>query len=179
MVIQNHWQSSILVRFVSLVDVILNRGSIRRYEQKKIPKNVLDKILEADRQALLAMNRQPWHFIVLTDSQIKKELAKGLFNRHVKDSPVTIVGCASTGLIDRTWSIIDTSIALQNMVIAAWAMGVGPCWIGDFKEDKFKKLLKIPSKWKIVALVSFGYPAQNPKPRRKKTLEEIVRFNRF
>jgi len=164
---------------MSLVDVILNRRSIRRYDQKEIPKDVLDKILEAGRQAPSAVNRQPWHFVVLTDYEIKKELSKGLFNRHVKNSPVTVVGCASTGLLDRRWSIVDTSIALQNMVIAAWAMGVGSCWIGDFKEDKVKKLLKIPSKWKVVALVSFGYPAQKSKPRRKKPLEEIVSFNRF
>jgi len=164
---------------MSLVDVILNRRSIRRYDQKEIPKDVLDKILEAGRQAPSAVNRQPWHFVVLTDYEIKKELSKGLFNRNIKNSPVTVVGCASTGLLDRRWSIVDTSIALQNMVIAAWAMGVGSCWIGDFKENKVKKLLKIPSKWKVVALVSFGYPAQKPKPRRKKPLEEIVSFNRF
>ncbi len=164
---------------MSLVDVILNRRSIRRYKQKEIPENVLDKILEAGRQAPSAMNRQPWHFVVLSDDGIKKELSKGLFNRHVKDSPVTIVGCASTGLIDRKWSTIDTSIALQNMVIAAWAMGLGSCWIGDFKEKKVKQLLDIPDKWKVVALVSFGYPAEKPHQRRRKSIEKIVSFNRF
>ena len=167
------------MKFVSLIDIVLNRRSIRRYESKEIPKSVFDRILEAGRQAPSAMNRQPWHFIVLTDYEIKKELSKGLFNRHVKDSPVTIVGCASTGLIDRRWSIVDTSIALQNMVIAAWAMGVGSCWIGDFKEDKVKQLLNIPAKWKVVALVSFGYPAEKPHQRRKKSIEKIVSFNRF
>jgi nitroreductase len=62
---------------MSLIDVVLDRRSIRRYEQKEIPKDVLDKILEAGRQAPSAANRQPWHFIVLTDSDIKKELSKG------------------------------------------------------------------------------------------------------
>jgi nitroreductase len=65
------------------------------------------------------------------------------------------------------------------MVIAAWAMGVGSCWIGDFKEDKVKQLLSIPDKWKVVALVSFGYPAEKPKAKRKKPLEKIVGFNKF
>ncbi len=77
------------------------------------------------------------------------------------------------------WATIDTAIALQNMVIAAWAMGVGSCWIGDFNEDQVKQLLQIPEKWSIVALVSFGYPAEQPKPRRKKSLTEIVSYNRF
>jgi nitroreductase len=165
--------------FMSPVDVVLSRRSIRRYEQKEIPKDVLDSILEAGRQAPSAMNRQPWHFIVLTEYEIKKELSKGFFNRHIKDSAITIVGCANTGFLDGRWSTISTSIALQNMVIAAWAMGVGSCWIGDFKEDKVKQLLNIPGKWKVIALVSFGYPAEKPKPKRKKPLDEIVSFNKF
>lgn len=165
--------------FMSLVDVVLNRRSIRRYEPKEIPRDVLDKILEAGRQAPSAANKQPWHFIVLTDSEIKKELSKGMFNRFIKDAPVTIVGCAQKDLIASKWSIVSTTIALQNMVVAAWAMGIGSCWVGDFSEEKVKKLLNIPESWNIVALVSFGYPAEKPQPRKKKTIEKIVSFNKF
>jgi nitroreductase len=81
----------------SLVDVILSRRSIRCYENKEISNDVLSKILEAGRQAPSAANRQPMQIIVITDDNIKKELSKGLFNRFIKDSPVTIVGCAKTG----------------------------------------------------------------------------------
>jgi len=164
---------------VSLVDVVLSRRSIRRYEQKEIPKDVLDKILDAGRQAPSAANRQPWHFIVVTDPEIKKELSKGMFNRFIKDTPVTIVGCAHKDLIAGKWSIISTTIALHNMVVAAWAMGIGSCWVGDFNEEKIKKLLNIPESWNIVALISFGYPAEKPQPRKKKSIEEIVSFNKF
>ncbi len=129
----------------SLVDVLLSRRSIRRYENKEIPNDVLRKVLEAGRQAPSAANRQPMHFIVITDEALKKELSKGLFNRFIKDSPVTLVGCAKTGdILTGKWSIVDTTIALQNMVIAAWSMGVGSCWIGDFNENRVKQLLKIP-----------------------------------
>jgi nitroreductase len=164
---------------MSLVDVVLNRRSIRRYEPKEIPRDVLDKILEAGRQAPSAANKQPWHFIVLTDSEIKKELSKGMFNRFIKDAPVTIVGCAHKDMIASKWSIVSTTIALQNMVVAAWTMGIGSCWVGDFSEEKVKKLLNIPESWNIVALVSFGYPAEKPQPRKKKTIEKIVSFNKF
>jgi nitroreductase len=164
---------------MSLIDVVLDRRSIRRYEQKEIPKDVLDKILEAGRQAPSAANRQPWHFIVLTDSDIKKELSKGLFNRFIKDAPVTVVGCAHEYLIAGKWSIVSTTRALQNMVIAAWALGVGSCWIGDFNQGKVKKLLSIPESWNVVAHVTFGYPAEKPRRRRKKPVEEIVSFNSF
>jgi nitroreductase len=164
---------------VSLVDVVLSRRSIRRYEQKEIPKDVLDKILDAGRQAPSAANRQPWHFIVVSDLEIKKKLSKGMFNRFIKNAPFTIVGCAHKDLIAGKWSIVSTTIALQNMVVAAWAMGVGSCWIGDFNEGKVKKLLSIPENWNIVALVSFGYPAEKPQPRKRKPVEEIVGFNKF
>ncbi len=164
---------------MSLVDTVLSRRSIRRYEQKEIPRDVLDKILEAGRQAPSAANKQPWHFIILTDSEIKKELSRGLFSRFIKDTPVTIVGCAHKDLIAGKWSSVSTTIALQNMVIAAWTMGVGSCWIGDFNEAKVKKLLSIPEGWNVVALVSFGYPAEKPHSKRKKSIEEITGFNKF
>jgi nitroreductase len=167
------------VELMSLLDVVLSRRSVRRYEPKEIPRDVLDQILEAGRQAPSAANKQPWHFIVLTDSEIKMELSKGLFNRFIKDAPVTIVGCAHKDLIAGKWSMVSTTIALQNMVVAAWAMGVGSCWIGDFNEEKVKRLLSISENWKIVALVSFGYPAEKPQPRKKKPVEEIVGFNKF
>jgi nitroreductase len=167
------------VRFMSLVDVVLSRRSIRSYEEREIPEDVLDKILEAGRRAPSADNRQPWRFIVLTDYEVKEELSKGSWNSFVKDSPVTIVGCADTSGLAKKWSVVDTSIALQNMVIAAWSMGVGSCWVGDFEEEKVKQLLSIPDRWKVVALVSFGYPAEQPQPRRKKPIEEIVSFDKF
>lgn len=165
---------------MSLVDVILSRRSIRRYDEKEVPEEVLKKILEAGRQAPSAGNKQPWHFIVLTDGEIKEELSHGRWNTFISDSAFTIVGCGYTGDdYSRRWSTIDTTIALQNMVIAAWALEVGSCWIGDFKEEEVKKLLNIPGDWKIIALVSFGYPAEQPRTKLKKPLEEIVSHNRF
>jgi nitroreductase len=102
-----------------------------------------------------------------------------MFNRFIKDAPVTIVGGAYKDLITGKWSNIDTAIALQNMAVAAWAMGVGSCWIGDFNEEKVKKLLNTPEGWNVIAFISFGYPAEKPRPVKKKTLEEITSFNKF
>ena len=165
---------------MTLVDTILSRRSIRSYKKKEIPTDVLNKILEDGRQAPSAANRQPYHFIVVTDEEIKKKLSKGFFNRFIKESPVTIVGCANTDtFFTGKCSIIDTTIALQNMVIMAWLMGVGSCWIGDFKEDRVKPLLKIPKKWRVVALITFGYPAEQPQSKRKKSMKELVSFNGF
>jgi nitroreductase len=102
-----------------------------------------------------------------------------MFNRFIKDAPVCIVGCAHKDIVAGKWSVVGTTIALENMVIAAWALGIGSCWIGDFSEEKVKKLLSIPASWNVVALLSFGHPAEKPQPKKKKPIEEIASFNKF
>jgi nitroreductase len=168
---------------------VLSRRSIRAYAKKRIPTSVLNNILEAGRQAPSAGNRQPWHFIVVTDEETKQTLSWGRVNWFIKDAPLAILGCANTDT--GNWSIKDTAIALQNMVIAAWAMGVGSCWLGAFKEGEVKQILNIPENWKVVALITFGYPAEgenrfpanfNDMRERltmKKPIEQIVSFNTF
>jgi nitroreductase len=150
---------------------------------------VKNNILEAGRQAPSAGNKQPWHFIAVTDKEIKQALSWGRVNWFIKNAPLTIVGCANTET--GKWSIVDTTIALQNMVIAAWVMGIGSCWIGAFKEGDVKQLLNIPEKWKVVALVTFGYPAEgenrfpanfqdmSERLNTKKSIEEIVSLNKY
>jgi nitroreductase len=161
---------------MSLLDLIFGRRSIRRYRSEPIPDDVLKNILEAGRLAPSADNAQPWHFVVITEPEIKEKLSRGRWNRFIKDSAATIVGC---GYAANEWSTIDVTIALENMVIAAEAQGVGSCWIGDFEEEEVKELLGIPENLKVIALVSFGYPAEKPNPPSKKSLEAIVHYNRF
>ena len=165
---------------MSLLEVILSRRSIRSYENKEIPQEILRQILEAGRQAPSAANRQTIRFVVVTDSEAKNELSKSLFGKHIKNAPVVIVGCADEkSLLTGKWASVDTTIALQNIVIAAWTFGIGSCWIGSFSEEKVKKLLEIPDKWKVVALLTLGYPEEQPKAKNKKPFEELFSFNKF
>ena len=165
---------------MSLLDLILSRRSIRRYENKEISEEVLQQILETGRQAPSAANRQPIHFVIVKDQDILKNLCDTMINRFVKYAPVAIVGCADVkSLLTGKWAVVDTTIAMQNMVIAAWTLGIGSCWIGACNEEKVKELLNIPDKWKVVALVTLGYPAEQPEPRKKKSFEEMFSFNSF
>lgn len=165
---------------LSVFDVILSRRSFRRYENKEIPEEVVQQILEAGRHAPSAVNKQPIRFVVVNDGEKIENFSSALFNRFIKDAPVVVVGCADVkSLLTGKWATVDATIALQNMVIAAWSLGVGSCWIGAFNEEKVKKLLKIPANWKVVALVTFGYPAEHPKPRKKKRFEELFGLNSF
>jgi len=161
---------------MSLLEVIFKRRSIRRYKRQPIPDDVLKNILEAGRLAPSANNLQPWHFIVVTDQKLKEGLISGIWNRFIKDAPVVIVGCGDKR---SKWSTVDVAIALENMVIAAAAQGVGSCWIGDFDEGKVKRLLNIPNHLKVVAMITLGYPDEEPEMPSKKRLEEIVHYNGF
>ena len=164
---------------MSKVDSIISRRSIRRYEKKDIPEKILNQILEAGRNAPSAANMQPLHFIIITNKEIKKKLST-IFSRFLKDAAVVIVGCANIkARITGKWAVVDATIAMQNMVIAAWTLGVGSCWIGAFNEKKVKENLKIPEKWKVVALITLGYPAEQPKPRKKKSFEKMFSFDSF
>jgi nitroreductase len=165
---------------MSFLDLILSRRSIRRYETKDIPEEVLQKILETGRQAPSAANRQPIRFVVVNDHDLLKNLCDNLITRFVKYAPVAIVGCADIkSLLTGKWAVVDATIAMQNMVIAAWTLGIGSCWIGACNEKKVKEMLKIPDKWKVVALLTFGYPVEQPKERKKKPFEKLFSFNCF
>jgi len=165
---------------MSTVDLILSRRSIRNYENKDIPEEILKQILETGRQAPSAVNRQPIRFVVVNDHDILKNLCDNLFTRFVKYAPLVIVGCANTkSLLTGKWAVVDATIAMQNMVIAAWSLGIGSCWIGACNEKKVKEFLSISDKWKVVAVLTFGYPAEQPKQRKKKPFDKMFSFNSF
>jgi nitroreductase len=162
------------------VDRILGRRSIRKYRREPVPEGVKAKILEAGRQAPSASNKQPWHFVVVSDPALKERLSQGRWNTFIKDSDFTVVGvCLPFDQTSTKWGVIDVTIALQNMVLAAAVQGVGSCWIGDFVEDEVKGLLGIPAEANIVAMIPFGLPDEKPGPKQKKELKEILHYNKW
>lgn len=166
---------------------IRSRHSVRAYLPDTIPKKKLEKILEAGRVAPSASNLQPWHFVVVTDPQKRNKLAEGgTYAKFLSGAPVAIVGCGDAEKSPK-WHVVDTSIAMQNMVLAATAEGLGTCWIGSFNEEEVKKLLSIPENFRVVALLSVGYPrekldlaARNSQLiQARKKLEEIASLEEF
>ena len=165
---------------MSCIEKILKRRSIRRYRREPVPDEVRDRILEAGRQAPSAANRQPWHFVVVTDPELKGKLATGRHNGFIRDSAFTIVGVSLPyDSVSERWGVVDVTIAMQNMVLAAEVQGVGSCWIGDFREEEVKRLLGIPEEARVVALLPMGIPDEKPGPKPKKPLSEIVHHNRW
>jgi len=162
------------------VEKMFTRRSIRKYTNEPVPEEVLHNILEAGRLSPSAVNRQPWHFIVVKDQTIKEAISHERYSRFIKEADFTVVGLylPSEALTEKL-SLIDVTIALQSMVIAAWTQGVGSCWIGGFNEEKLKETLNLPDESKIVCLVSFGIPDEEPDRRPKKSMEEIIHYNKW
>lgn len=159
------------------VQKIISLQSIRSFKSKQIDENILKNILEAARHAPSVHNIQPWHFIVVLDNEIKNELSKGQA-RFIEQSAFIVVGCGDPHESPR-WYEIEVAIAMQNMVLAAWIQGIGSCWVDLGNEEKIRKILGIPDKLKIVSLVAFGYPDKIPKLTWKKSMSEIVHYNKF
>ena len=168
---------------MNISDAIRTRRSIRKYLNKPVEREKLSKILEAARLSPSAANRQPWRFIVVTDQKIKEELRAAYDEDWFVSAPVIIVGCAlpseawvrSDG--EEYWKV-DLAIAMQNLILEAWELGLGTCWIGAFREDEVKRILGIPDEVRVVALAPLGYPAEEKGPvTKRKPLEEIVSYN--
>jgi len=151
--------------------------SVRSFRPEGISEDVLKYILEAGRHTSTAHNIQPWHFIVVSDLKIKRELA--VTGKFVEDSALAIVGCGDPEESPK-WYELEVAIALQSMVLAAWMQGIGSCWVDvGSNEGRVKEILGIPARLKVVALVAFGYPAETPKPVWKKPLDQIIHYNKF
>jgi nitroreductase len=171
---------------MDVFEAIQKRKSVRSYEQAPVPKDVLTKLLDAARIAPSAGNIQPWHFIVVTDSQKRKALSKGIFAKFLVNVPAVIVACGDTKA-SPNWFAVDTSLALENMVLAATGEGLGTCCIGSFNEKSVKELLKIPKNLSVVALLAVGYARENVSLTQKiislilkrKTLREITSWDEY
>ena len=153
---------------MDLWDVISRRHSIREYaEDRDVPHDLVDRILDAAIQAPSAGNRQSWHFIVVRNKRLKSALAQAAFGQmFVAEAPVVIAVCA---VPERSgarygnrgaelYTLQDTAAATEHILLAATALGLGSCWVGAFDEPSAAKALELPEELRPVALVPIGYP---------------------
>lgn len=160
-------------------EAILKRRSIRKYDRKPLREGDLRKVLEAGRQAPSAANRQPWHFIVVQDSDEKRALAQACSGQvWLADAAVIIAGVGRPTVNDK-WYAVDVAIALENMILAATALGYGTCWIGAFDQAEVKSLLGVPDDMVVVALTPVGWPGDQPESRPRQPLAEFASLVRY
>ena len=173
---------------VDVFEAIKNRRSIRAYKRQDLPAGTIERLLEAATWAPSAGNVQPWFFVVAAQPETRRNLSLAAYGqRDVEEAPVVVVVCADQKRAQERYGergktlycIQDTAAAVQNILLSAWALGLGTCWIGAFKEEQVRKVINAPDGVKPVALILVGYPDEAPEPRSKCPLSETTRRETF
>ena len=166
---------------MDVYEAIRERYSVRRYETKPIPEEVLERALDAMRMAPSACNNQPWRFIVVRDETKRAEVADACMGQHwMADAPVIIAACGWESKAYQTmggyWNslAVDLAIAIDHLTLVAVAEGLGTCWIGAFDEGQLKQVLGIPDNVLPVVLTTLGYPDSPVRHTPRKELSEII-----
>jgi len=160
---------------------LMTRRSVRKYQQRPAPPELIEKLLRAAMQAPSARNAQPWEFILLDDRNLLAEIPKICPNAPMAaQAPVGILVCGNLDLekSEGFW-VIDCSAAIQNMLLAAHGLGLGAVWCGIYprqeRVDGIRRLLAIPERVIPHSLVLVGYPAESPQPEDRYQPERIYK----
>jgi len=168
---------------MDVMEALQGRRSIRKFKDKPIEEEKLRKVLEAARISHSAMNKQDWKFIVVDDIDTKNKLTEAIGQPFVGDAPLIMVNCGLNpeGIMKggQYRYTVDLSIATSYMMLQAYELGLGTCWIGGYDEKAVKDLLHIPQEVRVVSIFPIGYPDEEPKPRPRKELDDIITYNKF
>jgi len=165
---------------MDVLEAIKSRRSVRRYKGEPLSEEQITQILEAGRWAATKGNKQPWKFIILTDAQIRNDLANTLSTGKFLSEAVLGIAVVINPA-DPIHAVQDGAAATQNMLLAAHALGLGACWISAYDmefEGDAKRILGIPEEERLLSVISVGHPAEIPQ-KEKKALEEITYTNRY
>lgn len=181
---------------MDVIEAICSRRSIRKYKPIEIPDDLIQKVLDSARLAPSGNNTQPWYFILVKDEELKKKFQVVNHNQKwLSGVPVFIVCVADLNarIEDTNNKVIDdnspepdvkkiirdTSIAADHLVLAAQSLGLATCWLAWFEQKDIKPLFDIPDDKFVVAVIALGYGDENPPPKPRKKLKEIVYYDKW
>jgi len=178
---------------VKFLDLVKTRQSVRKYLDKPIEREKIERCLKAARLAPSASNSQPWNFIVVDDPKLKEAVAKETFsqlisfNRFSLQAPVLIILISERpGLLnkvaeaikDKQFCLVDIGITAEHLCLQATEEGLGTCMLGWFNEKGVKKILNIPPSKRVELVVTMGYPESNQiRPKKRKSIDKIRSYN--
>ncbi|MBD3209039.1 nitroreductase family protein [Candidatus Woesearchaeota archaeon] len=167
---------------------IKNRRSCRSYLQKPVEFDKITAIIEAGHYAPSAGNLQDWNFIIVTEADIRKAISEHCMEQYwMAQAPAMIVVCSNEERTEqryglrgkRLYSIQSCAAAMENMLLAAEALGLGTCWVGAFDEEFVTQSLNIPETARPQAIVTLGYKGEEPEPKDLTSLQSLVYFNAY
>ncbi len=165
-------------------ELIRKRYSVRAYRPDPVEDEKLAQVLEAARLAPTAANRQPFQLIVIHTAGRERELRRIYNSKWFVEAPIVICAC---GLPKEGWirqdglnyTMVDVAIAMDHLILAAAELGLGTCWIGAFNPEAAREVLGLPDDVEPIAFTPLGYPADQPRPKKRKPLEELVRYEHW
>jgi nitroreductase len=163
---------------MSVFEAIRTLLAVRSYQGTPVPDAVVRRIVEAGRLTGSGMNGQPWHFIVIRDGETLRRLgAMASSGPYVARAPLAIAVATEKS----RFAVSDASRAIQSMLLAAWADGVGSNWVGFGGLERVKALLDIPAGLDVLAILPFGYPARavGRGEKRRKALRAVAHLERY
>lgn len=171
---------------MDVFEAIKGRRSVRKYKLEPFPNDLVKKILKAAVLAPSGSNIQPWKFVVIKDKKVL-DMVRKISPGYFGDAPLAILVCSDKerayklgGELGRDYlSVADCALAVQNMLLAAYASGLGTCIVKSFSSTAIKYILEIPEGIEPELLVIAGYPDQSPKPPSRRPLEEITYLNKY
>jgi nitroreductase len=170
---------------VDAIEAIMGRRSIRRYEDRPVEPQAIEVLLRAAMAAPSAGNQQSWRFVVVTDRAQLDLLAEATqYSGMLKHAPLAIVVCgdSTSEKYPEDYWVEDTSAAMENMLVAAHAIGLGGCWLGYHprrdRKDRAREILGLPDEIDTLGVASIGYPAES-KPPADRYNEEYVHHDRW
>ena len=163
---------------MEVFDAVRTVLAVRDYQDKPVPPDVVRRIVEAGQLTGSSMNRQPWHFIVVENRNTLRQLgALAQTGPYIAKAALAIV----IAIQRTTFSVSDASRAIQSMILTAWSEGVASNWVGFLGLNGVKSLLTIPDDLDVLAIIPFGYPAQQivKGKKQRKLLSEVAHRGRF
>lgn len=165
---------------MDILDIIKTRRSVRRFLDRAVPDDLVEKVMEAGRWAPSGLNNQPWKFAIVTDSAKKEVLSKlTRYSKIVRDAKVLIpVFLDSAAGYHRTKDAQAVGACLQNMLLEAHSLGLGAVWLGEIiKSDKeIRRILCLGDDLELMAVLAVGYPAEKPREGKRKDLKDLIVF---
>lgn len=164
---------------MDVLEAIKGRRSVRNYKYKEIEHDTLIKLLEAAQWAPSGGNRQPWRFIVVTDRQKIKMLKMSSPGFYGEEAALVLVICLDKeSILNYDYDVaLDLGMAAQNIMLTAYALGLGSCAIASFISRAVNRLLNIHDTLEVKLLISIGYPVHTPKIPPRRSLSELVFVN--
>jgi len=169
---------------MEFLEAIRERRSIRNFQKKDIPKEIVGKLIDALIWAPSAGNLQARKFFFVEDVKLKKDIAAAALNQDfITEAPLVIVGCTDSRISSRygergvyLYSIQDVAASIMGMMLVAHENGLGTVWVGAFREEEVFDLLNLPQNLRPVSIVPVGYPAKIPSPPPRVPRQEAVEF---